>query len=248
MSKEEDYKIIETYLLGQLSDAEAKAFEVRCESDAAFKKMFLSEQEFFNALEVEGNLEMKAVLQGLESQHQAKIIQMNPRRKMLRLIAGFLFFPLCFFLFKTMSSPSNHDLFSDNYSIYPNELVHIDRGSENSSDLKKTMIEYSSGNFEEAIKNFDLMLGTEQKQDILFYKAVSLLGEGKSKEALNTFDKIDLNNDFKFTEAYRWYKALALVNENNISGAKEELNQIISSGQKFRRESAEKLLSELGQE
>ena len=242
-SKEGDPLIIENYLLGQLTDTEKETLNERCLSDPKFNALFLQEQDIYRVIETAGNHEMKAALQAMESQHQAKITQMNPKKKLLRLIAGFLFFPLCFFLFKTLSAPSHQDLFNEHYSIYSTELADIKRVSGDSYDLKEAMAEYTDGHYKEAIDGFDHLLAKEQNSEISFYRALALLGDGNATEALSIFNNLQQDDEFRFREALRWYKSLAHIKENEILSAKRELKKITNSDQQFRISTAKEILT-----
>ena len=119
-------------------------------------------------------------------------------------------------------------LFEEYYKPYPN-IVPMVRGSESDFDLKTAMVHYNSGNYEEAITEFDRILSTDTKNETaLFYKGISLLSLGKGDRAAFNFKQVLGIAESRLKNQSEWYLALSYLLDNKLQNTKTLLTIIIS--------------------
>lgn len=130
------------------------------------------------------------------------------------------------FFFFTKSDPVR--LFEEYYKPYPN-IVPMVRGSESDFDIKTAMVYYNSGNYEEAITEFDRILLTDTKNETaLFYKGLSLLSLRKGDQAEFNFKQVLEIDGSRLKNQSEWYLALSYVLDSKSNNAEILLTKIIS--------------------
>ena len=102
---------------------------------------------------------------------------------------------------------------------------------DNRSGLDTAMKKYEEKDYGGAITSYDGVLASDSNNyDALFYSGVSYLSLDKPDKAIVDLDKVLKMKDGKYYEAAQWYKALALIKQNDDKEAKKLLREIISNG------------------
>jgi hypothetical protein len=98
-----------------------------------------------------------------------------------------------------------------------------------STNIDEAMKAYQAKDFQGAVDKFTKILLTDPgNTKALFYAGVSYLSLATpdTKHAIDNFDRVLVSEDASFGEASKWYKALALIKENNTAQAKPLLDEI----------------------
>ena len=109
---------------------------------------------------------------------------------------------------------------------------------------------YANKDFAAAAEKFNKLLMTQPADaEALFYAGVSYLSLAvpDTRHAISNFDQVLLASDTSFAEAARWYKALALIKENNTAGAEPLLNELSNRPGSYQLK-ANKVLNDLNKE
>jgi len=115
--------------------------------------------------------------------------------------------------------------------------------------MEEAMKAYKEKDFPGAIDRFGKVLQSQPANvSALFYSGVAYLSlpVPDTKHAITNFDKVLLAGDAAYTEAAKWYKALALVKDNNTADAEPILNEMNNSNGVY-REKAGKVLNDIQQ-
>jgi len=249
-----DSQLIEDYYRNLLSNEERFKFEKKLESDSDFYDLYIKYGQFFKLAEQNGNKDLKSSLQTIEynqtnkfnnpsSKNQPKTFSI---RKLIYSIAAALILLLsAIYLFNLGDNTSDSNLFAEYFQPYPNTIVKLERGEAEVTELQKTMLIYSNGDFKQAINNFDLILEKGKDSDLLFYKSVSQLSIGKNEEAISILEELKDKEIPSLKEAVNWYLVLGYVKENDNIKAKKLLEVIVNSNQTYQINSAKELLKRI---
>jgi hypothetical protein len=115
---------------------------------------------------------------------------------------------------------------------------------------EEAMKAYANKDFAAAAEKFNKLLMTQPADaEALFYAGVSYLSLAvpDTRHAISNFDQVLLASDTSFAEAARWYKALALIKENNTAGAEPLLNELSNRPGSYQLK-ANKVLNDLNKE
>lgn len=108
---------------------------------------------------------------------------------------------------------------------------------DNKAGLDTGMKKYEEKDYGGAISSYDGVLASDPNNyDALFYSGVSYLSLNKPDKAIVALDKVLKVKDGKYYEAAQWYKALALIKQNDDKGAKKILREIISNGGTYKNQ------------
>ncbi len=127
--------------------------------------------------------------------------------------------------------------------------VAINREQGTTQDMQENFIEakqyYDDENYAKAVKIFEKILrNTPQHYESLFYTAVSYMKLNKPEKAIENLDKVLMIKQGKLYNEAMWYKAQALVQNDNPGQAKTILKKIIKENNEYSNK-AETLLKDL---
>lgn len=101
-----------------------------------------------------------------------------------------------------------------------------------------------NGNFKQALNRCNHVLKTYPNDvNAQFYSAFCLYNLGDFQAAKNNFQQVKSNETTNFQEEANWYLALTYIQLNEISKAKEILEQIIDQNTYYKSEAKKKLRS-----
>lgn len=150
------------------------------------------------------------------------------RRFKFYISAAALFLIACSAVLIFFGESNSIKLFKEYYKPYPN-IIPMVRGSESDFDLRAAMVLYNSGNYEQAIIEFDKILSSGvENESALFYEGVSFLSLGKGDKAQSVFQKVINIDNGKLKDQAEWYLALSYLLEEKKENAESLLTKIIS--------------------
>ena len=239
MTEQEAFEAAERYVLGEMDDAERKAFEELMQEDGQLDSLVRDVSLSIKATENKNLIgDLKDIHQELYSQKSKKTNRfLFPAIGIAASIA--LFVIVRIFLFPGV--PQNDELFAKYFEPFPDYLTM--RNNQKNDLIIKGMEAYRSGDFQKAI----LLLTPEDTIGYLrvapqFYFGVSHLAAGNEKDALKTFRTI-MSTNSKYAEPIKWYMALSYLKAGDEKQAAATLQLIKKSSPEF--EKAAKLLEEL---
>ena len=103
---------------------------------------------------------------------------------------------------------------------------------------------YDAENYVSAIEAFDkLLLNSDSRNQILFYKALALMTEGDYLTAQTQFELMNIESGV-FVNQRNWYLALIFLKLEKCTKAKKLLKEVAEDGTSF-SDKASSLLNEL---
>jgi len=234
---EED--LIRRYFSGELSDSERVEVELRQLEDTEFASMMINFQSTRDGIRLARKHELKKRLQEIESTKK-------PKKRMLIAIAASIAIILGVggvFLFNRSNIDTN-DLYAEYYEPYPNVYAPITRDGDSLSDLEETFAQYEQGEYKKALKSFDQELKVDENQDILFYKAITLIQLKKLSEAEDILSSIRIE-ETNYHPQILWYESLLLIKNDQLEKAKSKLTQLDDLKSGYKTQTVKELLEKL---
>jgi len=231
MKENELLEKIELFLQGKLDNEEYNQFKKQIESDKELAQTVESYRSAIKGIEITERAELKNTLQNIHKEYIENHKRKN-KNMLLKIAAVFIGFVLLSspFIYKYIAGgTSTEKLFAANFQPYPDL---ISQRSETTSNvmLLEAMSYYKNKEYENASVLFTELLSGQFKTDtlLMLYNGISILGANHPDSAINRFD-ILINNNNRFSETAKWYKALALIETKRIEEAKKLLTSIVDS-------------------
>ncbi|HFA51707.1 MAG TPA: tetratricopeptide repeat protein [Bacteroidetes bacterium] len=176
----------------------------------------------------------------------AKIVQLTPVKRMLRVaaVAGLLLVAVLSYF--AMQSPSPQALYSDFYAPYKNDISLTRRGDADGlqKDFKYALGLYAAGDYAAAIPSFEKAIEAEPGNDAArFFAGIASAETGKIADAKKYLIAVKNNNSPYARKAF-WYSILMSIKEGNMDEAKDMLMEF-SKGSGFKIEEAKRLMDKL---
>ncbi|UJP65911.1 tetratricopeptide repeat protein [Mongoliitalea daihaiensis] len=222
---QEEFEQIESYILGTLNEQDRELFEVALQSDPILEAKLQEVKGLMEALE-EG-----AFRASLEEFHQEiepdvgiekSVKSLSPwimgaaaAIMLLILAAGWVLYP----------RESHYEkLFAMYYQEDPGLITAM--SSESDYEFDRAMVDYKSGNYQEAISRWESLIQYKPENDtIQYFLGVSHLALKKADPAIFYFDAVATNENSQFQKDAVWYLALAYVLGGKEDRAVEVLRQ-----------------------
>lgn len=113
--------------------------------------------------------------------------------------------------------------------------------------LESAIRSYNEQKYAQAIANFEQYLaleGVSEKEDILFYLAISYLGNDQNAKAIELFKDLSSKNH-SMQSAAQWYLALSLLKDKQVAQAKKILLDIEKDSEHFYHGKAKAMLEKM---
>ncbi len=229
-----DIELIERYLDFDLTETELATFNQRLKNEAGFRQK-LNQYEYAHKVVEElydagsPNKNKEKFLNDKKPNKESKIVRLNYQKYLIGIAASVALLVAALFLLKQPSQTSQQ-LAQQYWQDTKTSTIITLKGANDQEAfyalLKKGDTEFLSGNYVESLLTLSKIPETYPK-----YNTVRLL-EGQNYIELKEFEKaiekfqrvIDNNGD---EEKALWYQALAYIQNNNLSAAKSNLENII---------------------
>jgi len=244
-------ELIERYYNENLSPEELDFFNEQLVKDSVFAEEVKQFDFVFKGIDAVRSQELKQQFIAYEQKYLAK----NKKSRFMQFATSqfsvaavcsvFLLIGSTLFLF-TNSNSNSEVLYSQYFEPYPNVIAPTTRTlNQDLSDVYIAMSEYDAMNYSKAIVAFDELLDhSGLKNEILFYKAVSLMSSGNHKAAKAQLELMTEYGEFK--NQRKWYLALASLQLEEFKETEHLLNEIVgdqSSYSVFAKEMLEEFFS-----
>ena len=239
---------IQKYLHGKLSETERAEFEAQMIKHPKLQEAVEEMRDLLEGIKEAERQELKARLQNLkisEEPHKTskKIINLKPYYLVMAAacVIGFVIISTNLF-FK--NDISGEELYEDYFSTYPNTMQPIARGVEEIDPTIKAFIAYEAEDFTSASKQFEEILKTKNDPDLKFYYSMSLLNEGRDKEAFILLNDLKRDSTLYVPQTY-WYAALIELKNGNKDRGKILIDTLVMLNADFKNKEIKSLKKEL---
>ena len=244
--------LIERYFNNSLSDKELVLFEEKLASDSLFAEEVQQFGVVFNALKKARVEKLEAQFISYEKEYNSSGKRYNFRNLKRRKATGSIVLWILFIgftiqtslYFSTSCSSKNVGLFANYFEVYPNVLSPVKRTINDENFVLDAMKYYDAENYVSAIEAFDkLLLKSDSRNEILFYKALALMTEGDYLTAKIQFELMNIESGV-FVNQRNWYLALVFLKLEKHNKAKMLLKEVVADSSSFSIK-ASSLLNEL---
>lgn len=194
--------------------------------------------------------ELLARLKGkLEDQHipkREKTTQYSPYWLVLLFIAFVCF--LAYMLSSTEQKLEPEEIFAMHYEYMPSTISATVRGPQmelQKGILDKAMIAYENREFENAHRLFTSITESPLEDKYQFYHALTLMELQNYDEAEQIFGNIQNSISKDYRPSVIWYRALNLLNLNQIEKARQLLTEIVSDIYHYKHASAQNMIEQI---
>ena len=241
MSQQYSQQIIEAYLKGKLSGSGLSAFEADLKKDPELQKEVLLQKAAYIAIQKHGEAEIRERVHHWDRPAPPAI----KRRHWLRMLIGVALLIPCLLLYQYFFNrdPLNERLFEEYYAPYSNDSI-ASHSHPDMEEWQPAIKAYQNEDYTEATLHFENFMQKHPDDPMaIFYTGLSYLGQKPpifTEAEYNLGQLVDRNN--RYTEAAKWYLALAYLKENRIVRTKKLLQEMIQSDS-YKKAEARELLS-----
>ena len=231
---QEEFEKFERYILGHMEDKERIAFENEIASDKILSQKLEDIKVILEGVEeaaFRNNLD--EIHQELQKDSSDPIMPKKPIYKNVKLIpwksfsiaASLLFIAGFFAWLLLFKSEPNERLFIAYYQADPGLVTAM--SSEVNYEFDRGMVDYKSGNYEDAITRWEKLLQEKTANDTLqYFLGVSNLAIKKPDSAISHLEKVSADETSNFQKDAFWYLGLAYLLKGKEDQAVEVLRKI----------------------
>ncbi len=266
-TEQKTYELISDYIRGNLKEDEKRSFEDKMKLDEDFNKevqlhknLYLSHSEEgwidSNHMDNQSDIEriknvrrsseintLEAIISTVSNDYLNPTKSINYRKYLIPLAAAAI---ACFFIIRTLLSPSLSQLYDTHASWEQNLLSKIEQTASKNSSSQQGELLFKKGDYTKA-KTVFLKIVNENKyanSHSLMYLGASHLELEEYDKALHIFEQLLHQNTLDSNRAY-WFKALVYLKKGNKDGAIKELKALTSNPKNYNYDIALKILQEL---
>ncbi|MGE4586652.1 MAG: tol-pal system YbgF family protein, partial [Mangrovibacterium sp.] len=226
-------------------------FEAQMEVQPELHAELLLHQEINQAIRENDVMELRVRLDNIREesrgirQKERSLFQRLPRKKLAATAVA-----ASLLLLIGISGILRHDmpatpekLYQNYYTPYPG--TGISRSVTESADraINTGMLRFNEGNYEEALKQFSLVLEQKEKDPVaLFYSGMSFQAIGSYEKAIASYCRVGRGN--LFTDQAEWYTGLCYLQLED-RGKAYALFSMIASGKGYYHKQAEAILRKM---
>lgn len=239
-------ELIEKYYNEKLSSEELAFFNQQLVKDSLFAEEVKQYEFIFKGIDRARSNQLKREFEEIESSIKSSNFKLGSLKSIVKKYSTAALVSVVLIVGVYITSISNFDiknqlLYVEYFKPYPNVLAPTMRSvSHENTAIYTAMKKYDSMHYNQAISAFDVLLkDTDHKNEIQFYKAVSLMSEGLHEEAKKLLKEMDASGSFK--NQRKWYLALTLLQLNELEETEVLLKEIDRSYNSFSNAAGELL-------
>jgi len=145
-------------------------------------------------------------------------------------------------LFVLDDRKSEESLFAIYFRPYEKIVEPVSMDTEGSDALSIFYQMYGNEKFQEALEVIDSIDNSQLRDEDFFFKSVAMIASGRTGEATLLLRDLSESNEFRFLDQSLWYLALAYLAEQNTTGAKTTLQEIMENPDHYKFKEASKVL------
>ena len=251
MSIEEIYELTDAYLARELSQEETLAFEERCKREPEFGQEVQLYIASLREIRLEGERALKAQLMDRFSESQVipmkASLDRTPWYAAAAAAVALLLISIWWFSSRPQQEAPPMDLYAQYMEIPDISVTRAPLSDSYAPKWSQTLGLLKDSLFDEAIPILDTLL-----QDTSFfasyggqgvvYLGTALMEKGQYEAALEQFGRVDAENPY--ADQIRWYQALSHMKLENVSEARQILEEIIDKPFHYKRKAAMTILEQ----
>jgi len=248
-------QLIEKYYNKSLTNDELEFFNEQLAKDASFAEEVKQFKFIFKGIDSVRSKKLKRDFEEIEKEILASANKTSPIKSFLRKYStATLAFTMVLVVgvslltsINTENSNKNNILYAKYFKPYPNVIAPLTRSAiQQNTAIYIAMNQYDSKLYSDAVLKFDQLLKQPKlNNEILLYKAVSLMSEGFHEQAKEQLEAMDQFGSFK--NQRKWYLALSLLQLKDLDKMEVLLKEIVkdtSSYSIYAKELLEEFFSE----
>jgi NTP pyrophosphatase (non-canonical NTP hydrolase) len=235
MSEEEEVALIDRFIEGTLSSAEADVVRQRIESDEEFAALYRDMKYLVASTSSAGRKELADYLSKAEAPKSTQWYWISGIAATLVLVVS-----IAVYTNRNEGDASVHVALVQEYFVpYPNVIAPVVRGVAEDSSQRATALRHYElaeyGEALEALKHVDM-----PSSDDLFYMGVSALAL-HDYSAASAYLKDYESKGESFADQAKWYLALAFLGNDDVESARTYLGAIAKSESSYAKQAQELL-------
>ncbi len=239
-SEEDKMDQLDRYLEGNMTEAEKQLFESRLESDSELRDALKDHKLLIETIE---SAAMKDTLSQVMAQQRDKgkagVRSIN--RTWIAVAASVVILFGAFFFLGPFSGGGN--LYEEYYQ--PDPGLPTTMSTESNLRFTEAMVQYKQGEYRSALAEFDQLMNDNPASDtLLFYRGICHMELDQPEVSAFLFNQISTDSRL-FGEKAQWYRALALLQDDNTAEAIAALQVISDQADHRYHEQANTLLEKL---
>jgi tetratricopeptide (TPR) repeat protein len=219
---------IERYIKGEMSVEEAMNFEHRLEHDPEFKETYEATLAAHKVVEEAGRQELKYNMWSYENTPKKQKKTFKIGKRLIVTIAASIAILIGMSTFLNIKRDmSASEVFESYYQPYDPPSVIRDNSGGGSENWNRAAQHYAAGNYEDALRYFEIAEDNIHFTVIEFYEGLSYLqmDHPDYSNALYYLNEVRLEES-ELKEQANWYYALTLLKDGQSNEAEEVLKEI----------------------
>ena len=225
----EEFEIeIERFIKGEMDEQEVMNFNHRLENDPEFKELYLATLAAHKVVEEAGREELKYNMWSYENTARKKPkVRKLKWQSLISIAASVFIFFVAYTFFDRGGNMTASEVFDTYYEPYSPPSVLRDNSGGGSANWNKAVQHYSAGNFEEALRYFEIAEDNIHFTVVEFYQGMSYLqlDYPDYSDALYYLNEVRLEESV-YKEQANWYYGLTLLKKGLRNEAEEVFKQI----------------------
>lgn len=217
-------RLIEDYLDGNLAENELKEFQVKYDSDPAFRNDVRLFKEINTSIREDDIVNLRKQLKTITNKNKTKFYLTLP----FRYAASIIVVLGMFALYKIFVKPLNtQELYNTFYKTYDADFTKRSANKTKKESTEFGLVLYENGDFEGAYHIFQNYLKENyNNQTIKFFAAIAALETNRTDEAIEALQEISTTKNSLFISKAKWYLSLAYIKNEQIDLAKKILVEL----------------------
>lgn len=218
---------IDAYLMGQLSEAEDRAFRADLQRDGALAKEVEVRRNMLLAIRQVGRQELRQTLEGIHRDLQPQADPREPAITPIRRILPWLgaLAAAAILLLLLIRTPDNQSLYPDYYQPY--ELSLNLRDTSPNADQTQALRQYREGNYAAALPLFERLAASEpQQSQYQMAIAICQIELGQTAAAQSRLQQLYDSGDPFLVDEAAWYLGLMALKAEDLSTVQSYLRPL----------------------
>ncbi len=219
---------IERYIRGEMSADEASDFEQRLEKDTELKDMFRSTLAAYKVVEEAGRQDLKYNMWSYENtpKKQKKSVKFG-KRQLVAIAASIVILIGVLAVLNRGGSMTISEVYDTYYEPFDPPFVIRDNSGGGSENWNKAVQHFYAGNYDEALRYFEIAEDNIHFTVVEFYQGLSYLqmDHPDYSNALYYLNEVRLEQS-EYKEQANWYYGLTLLKNKQKNEAREVFREI----------------------
>ncbi|MCB0687524.1 MAG: hypothetical protein KDC53_13405 [Saprospiraceae bacterium] len=232
---------MDSYLEGNMSDTETKAFEMELDSNPELASALAKHRETILTIQSVGlQKDLAKVMERNREREKQKSKTISINRNLIAIAASVVLLLGAFFFLRPAATTPGLALYEELYQKDPGLPTLM--GATDNPIFMDAMVSYKEGDYKKALESLDVLkIANPQNDTLAFYQGLCHLELDQPQKSIQAFEQIDPAKPVWGVKA-EWYRALALLKNNQLDQAKVILQKIANAkDHRYQREATQAL-------